>query len=323
MASGDSNKSKSLRRLIWLIIVPCAVLFLTSASLLLTARDMMDDRIEAQSASPEEDSGWPTSPPENATGSIVDAPTPDYGQLDCGSTFGCSPDVISDLTNGLGLNNELTGMQGRPPCGLCNQLEDARLTYNAPTEMTYGRETVIQLALLPKFVTAEPAAVLDDGVEGDRIIINDVEYSLRMRATLLGPAFDTSPQPAIDRTVLPTKVTKWTWTVVPKEYGTRNLTLELVAILMDGENELPPSEVRTFRRDIVIHVTPWDRAVIAAQSITAVHAAGVALGGTILSICWWIIARFRKPKPERPTVLEVILKDGNDEPPGGEGSAGV
>lgn len=209
------------------------------------------------------------------------------------------------------------------PCGLCNQLEDAKLTYNDPKEMYYGRETVIQLALLPKFVTDDPAAVLDESIEGDRIIVNNVEYSLRMRATLNGPAFDITPERAIDRTVLPTKVTKWTWTVVPQEYGTRNLSLELVAILMDGDRELPPTEVRTFRRDITIHVSAWDRAVIAAQSITKVHAAIAAVGGTILSVGWWIVARFRKPKPEKPSVVEVILRNGNDKPTGGQGASGA
>lgn len=200
-------------------------------------------------------------------------------------------------------------------CALCDQLGLSDIAYNRPDRLRYGAVAPIELVLAPRGSNADAAKALSPGLPGAAEIRHDVPYALRMRARLSGPDFAIDPAEAQDRTVLPSQATRWNWTIRPTAYGKdRLLTLELSAILEGKDGPIPDAAPVVYREYIPVDIGLWDRAQLVAAGVTPVHAAFVAVCGTVLLVLGAIWRWWHPPKKQDPTV-NVILHKPPDDPP--------
>jgi tetratricopeptide (TPR) repeat protein len=174
-------------------------------------------------------------------------------------------------------------------------LGKAGIAYNAPDTMQFGEAAAVELALATEVSGLTAADLLDDDLKGAIESETGVDFALNMQATLSGPDFKIEPAGPQIRTVL--EDAKWNWTVEPIRYGAdKLLVLELHALPqvegLDGATA-HPLHVQTFRREILVDVDPWSRAVSMADDVKKVHASAVAVGATLIAVAGWLWRRRR------------------------------
>jgi hypothetical protein len=200
--------------------------------------------------------------------------------------------------------------------GLQATLREAKVAFNAPERLQFREPSPIELVLSPLSAEVDPETLLSQGLPGVTRSEAGVDFALKMQATLSGPDFTVEPAGPQLRTVLDDRPTRWDWTVTPTRFGSdRLLTIELQAVLSQGDADLPPLYVRTFRESIDVDVTLWHRVASSAEEVTKVHAAIAGVGGTAAAVVAWLWARRRKRERERPDSIEVIVRHGRPEPP--------
>ena len=210
------------------------------------------------------------------------------------------------------------------------ELKAADMAFNRPEEMMLGQTTTVELVLAPDEVAAldqlpEDADVsmqaeaigLSADLSGKTRVVEDVEYALKMQATLAGLDFIVDPPGPQRRTLLDDRSAKWVWTVEPKIHGPdKVLNLTVSAIVGQDGVDLPPIGIMTFSEKILVNVTLWDQAVDMAKEVTALHGVIVAVGGALIAVLGWLRARIRADeKPdEKPTEVIVTHKIAEDGP---------
>jgi hypothetical protein len=190
---------------------------------------------------------------------------------------------------------------------LREQFRAADIAFNAPDAMMFRQTARIELALSPQTSGVAPESRLSEGLSGEIVTVEGVDYALRMQATLSGQDFEIDPEGPVARTVLSDRPTTWDWTVKPLAHGPdKPLTLRLEAVIARDGHDLPPVEIETFSATIMVEVTTWDRAVEIAKELSPLHAALVAVGGTAIVVVSWLWRLRRKPKPTPPQKVEVM-----------------
>ena len=196
-------------------------------------------------------------------------------------------------------------------CPLCAQLGVAEVAFNRPDRLTYGEPAPIELVMAPATSAAKAAPFLSDDLAGTAVTREGVSYAQHMRARLTGGDFAIEPAEAQDKTVLPDRPTRWTWTVRPTAFGPdRLLTLELAPVL---EGAAAEGDTVVFRERIPVDIGLWDRITYVAAAITPVHAALVAVGLTLLGIARWAWKSTHPAKEPKPPELRInvsVRKEG-------------
>ncbi|WP_299725896.1 cytochrome c family protein [uncultured Tateyamaria sp.] len=195
-----------------------------------------------------------------------------------------------------------------------DQLKAADLAFNRPETMRLGQATSVELVVSPRTAKRTPlpeegASVeeqaeslgLSADLSGATQVVEDVDYAMQMEATILGLGFNIDPPGPQRQTVLPDRPAKWVWTIEPKTAGGDQVfTVEVDAIVQRDSKDLPPVRIRTFTERITVDVTPWQRVLQSAKELTAVNAAIVGVGGTLIAVLGWVWTRLRKKKPKEP-----------------------
>ncbi|MEL7079785.1 MAG: RcpC/CpaB family pilus assembly protein [Pseudomonadota bacterium] len=204
---------------------------------------------------------------------------------------------------------------------IVSELRDADLAFNRPDEMILGQTTTVELVLAPDEVAAldqlpkdadistrAEAIGLSADLSGTTRVVEDVEYALKMQATLAGLDFIIDPPGPQRRTLLDDRSAKWVWTVEPKSHGPgKVLNLTVGAIVAEGGTDLPPIAIKTFSEKILVNVTLWDQAVGLAKEVTALHGVIVAVGGALVAVLGWLRARLRTDERADHKPAEVIV----------------
>jgi hypothetical protein len=199
-----------------------------------------------------------------------------------------------------------SGASDRAEDSLRDQLRAADIAFNAPDSMMFRQTARIELALAPQSSGVAPESRLSEGLSGEIVTVEGVDYALRMQATLSGQDFEIQPDGPVARTILADRPTTWDWTVRPLTHGPdKPLTLRLEAVIERDGERLPPVEIETFSATILVEVTTWDRVVEAAKELSPLHATLVAVGGTAIGVLSWLWRLRRKPAPTPTQQVEV------------------
>jgi hypothetical protein len=218
------------------------------------------------------DSGHPP-PTAGESGAVVDeaprAPvTTAPAQPERGPTTNGEPIVTRPPPKGNGGSGTSAapghpvGGTGRAPASatdvdaLLARMEFGNIAFNVPQELNVKETALIQLLLSATTALDELQRELTAPGTG---VGAHVKISERMEARLTGPEFDittiTPETQAVSRQVN----TEWKWEIKPRRVGTHALHLTLSALVtVDGETT--PRTIKTFDRDIVIEITPAQRA---------------------------------------------------------------
>lgn len=195
----------------------------------------------------------------------------------------------------------LLGDADLPACELCDQLATAELAFNGPRELRLGQEDTIELILAPETTDAAARDGLSEGLTGD-VQTATAQFALRTRATLRGPAFEIDPAGPQERTVLPDRPTSWTWTIKPTEPGeNKSLTLIVESVLVQGDAQLPPVEIETFRQDIHVSVSLLQKAWIWITEANTLAIAVTGVGTLAVAVLTWLWSRRPWKKEEEDT----------------------
>ncbi|MFO1142908.1 MAG: hypothetical protein U1E59_11025 [Amaricoccus sp.] len=196
------------------------------------------------------------------------------------------------------------------PCPLCAQLGVAEVAFNRPDRLTYGEAAPIELVMAPASSGAKAAPFLSDDLDGPAVTREGVSYAQHMRARLTGSDLAIEPAEAQDKTVLPDRPTRWTWTVRPTAFGPdRLLTLEIAPVL---EGAAAEGDTVVFRERIPVDIGLWDRVTYVAAAITPVHAAFVAVALTLLGIARWVWKATHPAKEPKPPEIRVDVRVRNE-----------
>ena len=177
-------------------------------------------------------------------------------------------------------------------------LKTVPLAYNHPDNMYLGKKTQISL-LLKTNADQDLARELEDlsGVVKE----GKSKISRIMQAELKGAVFDIDPPGPQKRIVTGLAPVRWSWFVKPLEPGTdKALVLEVSAILREGNKELPPVAIRTYRTKIHVDVKWWDRMLYEVKSLDPLYQLFGALGGLASAglFGWRIFRRMRGKRTE-------------------------
>jgi hypothetical protein len=131
------------------------------------------------------------------------------------------------------------------------KLAPAQIAFNVPSDMKRDEAANIELLLdVHKTIEELKSSITEEGAR----VGQQVKFSNRMEARLSGPHFQISTSDPEVRAVEQQETVKWTWAVVPTARGKQTLHLTLSAyVLADGAET--PTIIRTFDRDIDVHVT--------------------------------------------------------------------
>ena len=165
-------------------------------------------------------------------------------------------------------------------------LQKAQLTFNPPSPMQVERRVAVQLSVNPPKETAQLAEDL-------RKSLSDPEaWRPRLRAQLGGASFEIAPAEGKDfagvKDLSMAGRTEWTWDIVPKLPGTKQLTVRVSILLPPGLGE--PRALPALERDVRVEATlAWTLGNIWSEYwlwILAMLAVAVA------ALAWWRKQRF-------------------------------
>ena len=165
-------------------------------------------------------------------------------------------------------------------------LQKAQLTFNPPSPMEVGRRVAVDLSVNP---TKETAQLADDL----RRSLSDPEaWRPRLLAQLSGASFEITPVEGKDfagvKDLSMAGRTEWTWEILPKLPGTKQLTVRVAILLPSGLGE--PRELPALQRDVRVEATlAWTLGNIWSEYwlwILALLAVAVA------ALAWWRRQRF-------------------------------
>ena len=127
--------------------------------------------------------------------------------------------------------------------------------FNVPTPLELGEIAVVHLALSLR----EAHEQLEERItEIGEIEGGELSVSPDMKATLRGADFEIVALVEERQAVSAQDTTEWRWQVEPVDTGVRTLQLTLYAFVRVGGKETK-REVKTFTKDLRIHVTWVDR----------------------------------------------------------------
>ena len=158
-----------------------------------------------------------------------------------------------------------------------DRLQTVPVAYETPNSVSYGRSFQVTFAVDGTGDLSATDALTGNGTE---VVEGQAQVSDRIRALLIGPAFEIEiATPEIQRLSAKTE-NVWRWDVTPTEEGEHALFVELYAL--DGEEALP---VRTFRDEIIVTVTDFQRMLNIANTLNplaiVISGIGTVVGGLI------------------------------------------
>jgi hypothetical protein len=164
-------------------------------------------------------------------------------------------------------------------------LEKAQLTFDPPSPMQVEQRVAVQLSLTPTKETAQLAEDLRKSLS------DPGAWRPRLRAQLGGASFEIAPAEAKDlageKDLSAAGRTEWTWNVLPKLPGAKQLTAR-VAILLppgSGDRELP-----ALQRDVRVEPTlAWTLGNLWSEYWLWFVAMLIAV---VAALLWWRRQRF-------------------------------
>ena len=165
-------------------------------------------------------------------------------------------------------------------------LQKSVVTFNPPSPIQVGQRAVVPLSVAPPKETAQLA-------EDMRKSLSDPEaWRPRLRAQLSGASFEIAPVEGKDfageKNLSMAGRTEWTWDIVPKLPGTKQLTVRVAILLPPGLGE--PRALPALERDVRVEATlAWTLGNIWSEYwlwILAMLAVAVA------ALAWWRKQRF-------------------------------
>lgn len=164
-------------------------------------------------------------------------------------------------------------------------LQKARLTFDPPSPMQVERRVAVQLSLTPTTETAQLAEDLRKSLS------DPAAWRPRLRAQLGGASFEIAPAEAKDlvgeKDLAAAGRTDWTWDVLPRLPGTKQLTARVTILLPPGSGE---RELPALQRDVRVEATlAWTLGNLWSEYwlwFVAMLAVAVA------ALAWWRRQRF-------------------------------
>jgi len=165
-------------------------------------------------------------------------------------------------------------------------LQKAQLTFNPPSPMEVERRVAVQLSVNPPKETAQLAEDL-------RKSLSDPEaWRPRLRAQLGGASFEITPAEGKDfagvKDLSMAGRTEWTWDIVPKLPGTKQLTARVAILLPPGLGE--PRELPALQRNVTVEATlAWTLGNLWSEYWLWILA---MLAVAVTALAWWRRQRF-------------------------------
>jgi hypothetical protein len=167
-------------------------------------------------------------------------------------------------------------------------LQKSVITFNPPSPMQVERSTAVQLSVSPPKEAAQLAEELRKSLPGAEA------WRPRLRAQLGGASFQIAQAEGKDsageKDLSTAGPTEWTWDVVPKLPGTKQLTVRVAVLLPPGLGE--PRELPALQRDVTVEATlAWTLGNLWSEYwlwILAMLAVAVA------ALAWWRRQRSRE-----------------------------
>lgn len=110
-------------------------------------------------------------------------------------------------------------------------LDQGVAAFDPPRNMVKGRAREVRLAIGP--AEEKPQIETRAGEEGEAATA-EIEIGAKMRARLIGRAFDIDPDTSVDLEMGRSRRQVWTWDVTPKREGTHPLSAEITVLATDG-----------------------------------------------------------------------------------------
>ncbi|MEL6258283.1 MAG: hypothetical protein AAFQ67_04410 [Pseudomonadota bacterium] len=152
---------------------------------------------------------------------------------------------------------------------IADQLRTVPVAYEVPQSARYGQGFDVTLAVDG---TGRLNASATEALPGtDRIVESEAQISGRVKASLIGSAFEVRTLSPDVQLISPATQNVWRWRVIPLETGTHTLIVELFA--MDNGEALP---VRTFNGSVDVSVARLRQAITFANEANPI---AMVLGG--------------------------------------------
>jgi len=130
-------------------------------------------------------------------------------------------------------------------------MQKSVLTFNPPSPMEIGRRAAVQLSVNPPKEAAQLAEELRKSLPAAEA------WRPRLRAQLGGASFEIAPAEGKDfageKDLSAAGRTEWSWDVVPKLSGPKQLTARVAILLPPGLGE--PRELAALQRDVTVEAT--------------------------------------------------------------------
>lgn len=165
-------------------------------------------------------------------------------------------------------------------------MQKAQLTFNPPSPMEVERRVAVQLSVNPPKEAAQLAEDLRKSLSAPEA------WRARLRAQLGGASFQIAPvggkDVAGEKDLSMAGRTEWTWDVVPKLPGEKQLTVRVAVLLPPGLGE--PRELPALQRDVQVEATlAWTLANIWSEYWAWIL---VLLAALVAALLWWRKQRF-------------------------------
>lgn len=165
-------------------------------------------------------------------------------------------------------------------------LQKARLTFDPPSPMQVERRVAVQLSLTPTQETAQLAEDLRKSLS------DPGAWRPRLRAQLGGASFEIAPaegkDPAGEKDLSAAGLTEWSWEVLPKLPGAKQLTARVAVLLPPGAGE--PRELPALQREVRVEPTlAWTLGNLWSEYWLWLVAMLVV---AVAALAWWRRQRF-------------------------------
>jgi hypothetical protein len=181
-------------------------------------------------------------------------------------------------------------------------LEWGNLVFKIPRKLHLEKPTIVQVhlstalrqdqlqALLERMGPSLVSAALpEEGhVEADVIRVSN-----RMDATLVGTAFEITPQSPGLQAMTSLQPSLWEWKVTPKQPGLQHLRLTIAAHV-DVAGKESPLVLKTFEQTVDVEVTYMERVVGCARSNSGLLGGSGAVVSIVVALGSWIIWKRRE-----------------------------